>query len=261
MSCCYYIKRVFFLSLVIFLTSCRTRAPLSTGLQLVTTQHDTTNLSGGFDVYDPNFNSIKINGDVEHTQGENSNTAGVDIRMIKNEKILISVSYIIPLFKILLTPDRISYSDAIHKTYYKGDYNGIKNILDVELTFKRVQDMLLGLPFREVKVSDMDLLTKDSLCGVKTNLSESLSVELWKDKDRLLRKQCLIDLGTKPYKLDVTYERHKLHSGIILPGIIKVMAERNGKCSLSITYNACKVNEVDDLDLHIPKNYKPILSN
>lgn len=257
----YYIKRLFFLSLVIALVSCRTKVPVSTGLQQATVQPDSTNLSGIFDVYEPNFHSIKINGDFEYTKSGNSRTAGVDIRIIKNEKILISVSYIIPLFKILLTPDRISYSDAIHKTYYTGDYNGIKNILDVELTYKRVQDMLLGLPFYEVKVSDMDLLNKDSLYGVKTNLSENLSVELWKDKDRLLRKQYLCDLGINHYKLDVIYEGHKLHSDIILPGIIKVLAERNGKCSLSIMYNTCKVNEVDDFDLHIPKNYKSILGN
>ena len=54
---------------------------------------------------------------------ENStNQFNIGIRIKENEKILISGSLLIPLFKGLLTRDQISFYEKISRSYYKGSY-------------------------------------------------------------------------------------------------------------------------------------------
>ena len=75
------------------------------------------------------------------TQAQN---VTVSLRMEKDKKIWISASLLIPLAKVLITPEKISYYNKIDKTYFEGDFSLLSNWLGTELNFEQIQSALLG---------------------------------------------------------------------------------------------------------------------
>lgn len=250
MKYCYPIKSLLLLSLFILLSSCKAKQQ-ATVLQPPTAS---ANSIKEFHITEPDFKTLKINGDIEYTNKKGSQSAAIDIRIIKNEKILISVSYIIPIVKILLTPDSVSYYDMIHKTYSKGDYSTIKDISDIDFTFQQAQAIILGLPIYKPNNETFRFSTEDNLYISESILSANLTGELWLGTNNLLARQRVRDLGINPHTIDISYQGYTPYLNFFLPNTINITAEKNEKYQINITYNNCKVNE--DFPFTIPKGYK-----
>lgn len=254
---CYPGKSILLSSLFILLMSCNTGRHT---VALTTSKPNTAeNSVGAYQIKTPDFKTLKINGNIEYTKGKNSQSASLDIRIIKNEKILISVSYIIPIAKILLTPDSVSYYDMIHKTFYKGDYSIIKNISDIDFTFKQVQNILLGLPLYETNPGNFQLYKENQGYRSVINLSDTLSEEIWLMSDYLLARQRVVDLGINAQTLDISYNDYSPYLNFSLPDRINITAEKNEKYEVSISYDKCKINEY--FPFQIPNGYKPVEIN
>jgi hypothetical protein len=81
---------------------------------------------------------------VRYKDPDQSQNISVSMRIAKDEKIWISASLIIPLAKVLITPEKISYYNKIDRTYFEGDFSLLSNWLGTELNFEQIQSLLLG---------------------------------------------------------------------------------------------------------------------
>ncbi len=92
-----------------------------------------------------NFETLNAKLKVKYDDGKNSYSPSVTLRMEKDKAIWISVKMIIPLAKVLITPEKVSYYEKINNTYFEGDFKVLSEWLGTEdLDFDKVQQMLLG---------------------------------------------------------------------------------------------------------------------
>jgi hypothetical protein len=73
---------------------------------------------------------------------------GFDIRvkMRKDSAMLITIQYLLGLevAKVLITRDSVKFVNYIQKTYFKGDFNYINDLLNADLDYDLVQAVLFG---------------------------------------------------------------------------------------------------------------------
>ena len=92
--------------------------------------------------FDYNQFSIKrINIQVDNGKSKTSFRAGLSA--VKDSMVLVSVTKLnILLARIFITPDSVTYVNYFDKSYYKGDYEPVNNLLNFDLEFNTVQAII-----------------------------------------------------------------------------------------------------------------------
>jgi hypothetical protein len=134
------------LFLALWFSSCRTvrelptveAKPISTGKLLKKVEQN---------AFDYNYFTIKrIN--CQFSNGENKANFKVNLKAIKDDKILVSISKLnIPVGRVLLTPDSVKYVNYIERNYFVDDYSYLSRFLNIDLDFATIQSILSNNAF------------------------------------------------------------------------------------------------------------------
>ena len=57
-----------------------------------------------------------------------------------------SANMIVPIAKLLVTPERVSFYEKFQKTFFEGDVSFINQQYNTSFEFKDLQNLLMGLP-------------------------------------------------------------------------------------------------------------------
>lgn len=80
---------------------------------------------------------------VQYSDGFSRTSFRANLKAVKDEKILASVFKLnIPLGRVLLTPENVTYVNYIDKNYFEGDYSYISNLIDFQLDFRTIQSII-----------------------------------------------------------------------------------------------------------------------
>jgi hypothetical protein len=146
-------KRVLFrfpvfiiLFVAISFSSCRTARelpiveakPISTGKLLKRVEQN---------AFDYDYFTIKrIN--CQFSNDENKTNFKVNLKAIKDDKILVSISKLnIPVGRVLLTPDSVKYVNYIDRNYFVDNYSFLSRFLNIDLDFATIQSILSNNAF------------------------------------------------------------------------------------------------------------------
>jgi hypothetical protein len=92
-----------------------------------------------------NFEYLNGRGKVHFKAKGNEQSANFALRMKRDSAIWLSGSLLgIEGVRALLTPDSVRVVDRLHKTYFAGDYAYLSQLLNVPVTYRQMQDILLG---------------------------------------------------------------------------------------------------------------------
>ena len=80
-----------------------------------------------------------------------TNQFNLRIRIKNKDKILISGSLLIPLFKGLVTKQEVVFYEKFNKTYYQGSYKYLSKILNFELSLNSLENLLVGRPIEDLE--------------------------------------------------------------------------------------------------------------
>jgi hypothetical protein len=92
------------------------------------------------------FTWVTAKANVESVVDEKQEEFDIRVNMLKDSAMLVSIQYLLGLqvAKVLITRDSVKFVDYIHKTYFKGDFNYINDLLNADLDFDLVQAVLFG---------------------------------------------------------------------------------------------------------------------
>lgn len=127
--------------LIVGVSSCRTPRDLTTGrirpmapekLLEQVEQHT-------FDYSDLTIRRINV----QFSNSNSKTSFRANLKAIKDDKILVSISKInIPVSRILLTPNDLTYVNYIDKNYFQGDYSFLSSLLNFNLSFETIQAII-----------------------------------------------------------------------------------------------------------------------
>lgn len=80
---------------------------------------------------------------VQFSNNNSKTSFRANLKAIKDEKILASISKInIPVGRVLLTPQNLTYVNYIDRNYFEGDYSFLSNLLNFNLSFETIQAII-----------------------------------------------------------------------------------------------------------------------
>ena len=74
----------------------------------------------------------------------------INLRMEKSKSIWMSANMIVPIAKLLVTPDKVSFYEKFQKTFFEGDVSFINRQFNTSFEFKDLQNLLMGLPLTDI---------------------------------------------------------------------------------------------------------------
>jgi len=192
----------------------------------------------------------------------NNDNYGFDLnfRFKKNEKILISGSLFLPIFKALIDQNKISGYQKFDRTFFDVNYEDIYNKLGIDLGFNEIENLLLGNPI-------LDLSNKESF-KIYQNEKNMLIYSIEKEnviynmtfdpQSNKLLSQEITQLKLNRY-LKIYYNSFQKLNSFELPRLIGIIIN-DGKnlIKLTISNQSREINNELSFPFKIPNNYKKI---
>lgn len=183
----------------------------------------------------------------------------VRLRIKKDSVIWIKGSKLISAFRAKITPDSFSYYSPISKEYFTGDYEFLKKILGVEITFNQLQNLFFGQSLWNLKeqkyISSIDQKSH-KLTPKKQNELYSIFFFFHASNFRL-KKQLMYDKNDKT--LTISYPGYILKEKEFFPKRITINAsEKDYFTFVSLAVRSLEINKPISMPYRIPAGYKKL---
>ncbi len=132
---------VFLFAVAVTFASCRTSREISTDrIRPISTEKLLEEVEqSAFDY--SNLTIRRIN--VQFSDNNTRTSFRANLKAKKDDKILASVSKLnIPVGRVLLTPQNLTYVNYIDKNYFEGDYSFLSRLLNFSLSFETIQAII-----------------------------------------------------------------------------------------------------------------------
>ncbi len=207
---------------------------------------------------DFDFNYLSTKSRVKIKKDDKEYTLTFNIRMHKDHQIWISVNAIggIEVARALLNKDSIRLLDRINKHYIVRDYTYLSEVLQTNVDFYLLQDLMIGNAPKQIDYSKAVFTQTDidyRFEGLKDFINYLVEVRLADAKLSTIR---LTDSRNLKKSVSVNYTDFKLVENANFPFLISSIASSE-KESLSLKLEYLKVEKVEKLEFpfNVPKKF------
>ena len=184
----------------------------------------------------------------------------VNLRVLKDSVIWMRGSKIISAFRVKITPASFSYYSLIDKKYFEGDFSLLEKILGTKVTFKQVQNLLLGESILDLKKQKFISEIDDFVYKLTPKKQQELFriFFLFDPNNFTLKKQLLIT-DNKNKALDIDYKSYRLIEKQLVPKKIMInVSQPERYTTITIDFKSVTLNKQISTPYKIPSSYKPI---
>ena len=205
------------------------------------------------------FKTLSARVKIDIYQGEKSNGYTVNMRMEKDEKILL-MSTPISVVKALITPEKVSFYNKLDNTYFEGDFKYLSDLLGTDLDFQKVQNLLLGEALFSLKDNAFEATVNEKEYVVAPKEQKAL-FELFYliDPSHFKITSQQISQPQEQRLLQIDYKSYQKVDKQILPESIRVIAvEAAEEMIIELEFKAVSLNEDLRFPFKIPSGLKEI---
>lgn len=240
------------------MTSCKTKAVLAEGQasNIISADKIITN----YDNNKTDFSTLYIKASARYEDEKQSQNVQAEIRIKKNEKILISVRLLgFTVAKALITPTSVQYYEKIGNKYFEGDYIGLSHWLGTNLDFEKVQNMFLGKTIDDLHKGKYAVSILEKVYKLQTNSEANSDSSFFFEGDNFLVKRQEINQPLKERALQIDYPDYKRYDSMILPLSLSINAkQKERKTNINIEYKNITFNEDLTFPYNVPEGYERI---
>ena len=206
---------------------------------------------------DKDFKTAYIKADVSYKDPKESLNLSADIRIQKDEKILISIRFFgITMAKGLITPTEVKYYEKAGSSYFEGDYSTLSKWLGTDLDFVKVQNMLIGEAFDNLEQGKYESSVENGLYKLEDKSSNNTLKSFLFEASKYLIKKQQIQQIKENRTLMVDYPNHIQYDQISFPTALNIDAMNSGKkTQIEIQYNSVKFNDELSFPYSVPGGY------
>jgi len=217
--------------------------------------------------------NVKFQAKVE---SEKSNMSfGGSMRIIKDRTIWLSLSAIVGIeaFRVYISPDSVKMINRLNKTYFKGDYQLINELLKTPFDFDMLQALVTGNDFsyyennifkvgedaKAYKIATPGRRKLKNYVANQSDMDRVLVQDLWISPDnyKIIRQQ-IKEISKENSKLVVDYSAFVAFDDQFLAHQIDVSVEAEQKMKVMIDFEKVTVDEEITVPFMIPENYVPM---
>lgn len=213
-----------------------------------------------FEMSNLSFHTLSGRAKAKISLGNKNHDVTANIRIDYDKKIWISVTALlgIEVARILITPDSIKIINRLQSEYIAKPFSYIYQFTNPGITFKTLQDILLGNTSPELlRTDNVQLASSEDeifIVGVKNRLAFQYGM------NKLQRPHALkLDDASTRQQLEVTYDQYGDMNGYVFPQrfAIKVTGEEVA-LNANLEYNRVQFDEVIDFPFTVPPRYQVV---
>lgn len=206
------------------------------------------------------FSSVYIKASARYRDEKQSQNVTAEIRIKKDEKILVSVRFLgITMAKALITPTAVKYYEKINQNYFEGDFTTLSKWLGTDLDFDKLQNMLIGRAIDDLKKEKYLASIEGKLYKLENAATQSVHKTYYFEGENFLLKKQEVAQPEKNRQLTVTYPAYSKYADILFPSELSISAtEAKNRTNISIDYNNVSFNEEISFPYSVPEGYERI---
>lgn len=255
-------RRIFPLLLLTLMLSCKSKQKLVVPEDATTSVSNETvsNIITNHYALKRDFKTAYIKANVDYRDPKQSLGLSADIRIKKDEIILVSVKMLgITMAKAIITPTQVRYYEKMNGQFFDGDYKTLSNWLGTDLDFKKVQNMLLGQAMDDLSKGKYSIVNEENSPKLEETATANFSKAFVFNLDTFSLKRQEIKQQTPERKLLVNYSDYKSYSECVLPLQLIIFAIQNNETtSIAIQYKDATFNEDLSFPYSVPSGYEQI---
>ncbi len=202
------------------------------------------------------------------SNGSSQPKVNVQTNIRNNELIWANASMVVPLGRILITPDGAKgYAKFPKKVYFDSDYSFIEDKVQLkDLEYEQIESLLTGRPLFALNTQDYDFRKTEAgylfsykknakLIQQKSKTDVARTVEL---NDRfLVTKQTFTKPDTNT-QVEVLYTDFEEVDGQYFPMKMQILISDKKNIEINMEHKSIKVNDPIQTPFKLPTNYKKI---
>lgn len=195
---------------------------------------------------------------VKFSTAKNTQNITANLRLQKDQMIWISLTAIggIPVAKILITPNRVSYYEKLNKTYFEGDFSLLNSWLKADLNFDKIQNMLFAQPIESVKNTEFisSIINYSYQLKAKNKIDNS-NVTYWVNPENFKLDKQQFSKNKKEF-LAFSYLGFDNSTKDIFPNRLQIVAKsKKQTIKIDLTYKSIRFNMPLNFPFKIPEGY------
>jgi hypothetical protein len=208
-----------------------------------------------------NFSTIYLKANARFANEKQTQNLTAEIKIKKDEQILVSIRFLgITMAKALITPASVSYYEKLNGSFFEGDFSGLSQWLGTDLNYSKIENMLLGEAFDDLKQSKyVQSLNEQGYRLEDLKSGNTLKTFFFDSAQFLVQRQEIIQ-PDQDRKLQVDYSGIKNFNEGFIPTSIAINAmQPKGQTEINLNYNTITFNEELSFPYSIPEGYKRII--
>lgn len=207
------------------------------------------------------FSTLYIKSNVKYTDYKHSQNVSAEIKIKKDEQILISIRYLgFIVAKASITPTTVNYYEKISGEYFEGDFSVLSQFLGTNLDYNKIQNLFLGRAIDDLKKGQYSSTDSEQDHRLDDTSDPNTKKSFYFDsKDFLITKQEIAQT-IEQRMVQIAYSNKKMYDKLTLPLIINIDSyQTKGKSEIDIEYNTVTFNEEISFPYSVPNGYKRII--
>ena len=187
----------------------------------------------------PKLSLLRSRVKVKFDDGNRSQQLVVNLRMEKDKAIWLSATMLIPIAKLLITPEKVSFYEKFQKNFFEGNLSFINEYLGIDLTYKNIENLLTGKPIMDIRQGKWQQIKNPKFYVISPKASKNqLRPIFFFDPSTLMLKEQRFIFKNLNKSLVVYYDDFQKLEGKVFPNKISILLkykEKNLKISLEFT--------------------------
>lgn len=210
----------------------------------------------------PNHNNLSVRGNLSFDNGKRSDKVSVQLRFQNKKAIWTNVVMIVPLARLLITPEKVKFYERFQKTFLVEDFESLQEFVPIgSIGFSQLENLLLGKALVDVsKYKWQQIENPKNYIIVPENTKGNIVPTLFIDPQTFLIYEQRVLIPSSSNSISIRYKNHINIEGDFFPKTIEInVIGRETNIQLVLEYAQIGRHEIDlDIPFEIPTNYTRI---
>ena len=208
-----------------------------------------------------NFKLFRSRLKVVYNDGSRQQQLIVNLRMKENEAIWLSATMLIPIAKLLIEPENISFYEKFQKTSYQGDLNFLNNYSGTDFNYKNIERLFLGKSIIDLNKANLTQIKNPRFYVISVkNKKDVIQPILFYDPTTFMLKEQRLFITKNNSFISIMYDDFQSVDGELVPSKIEIsFSNEKIRRKLTIEYTRSEIPANLTFPFKIPADYKKII--
>lgn len=240
------------------LSGCKSVAvlPTNTPIKNVDVNALASKIKGNY----PKVNRLRSRIRAVYNDGKRQQQIIVQLRMETQKTVWMSASMVIPIAKLIVTKEGVSFYEKFQKNYFRGDFELINAPFNTSFTYDDIENLLLGKPFLEPTLGKwMQISNPQYYILIPQGRKSGLQPTLFFDPTTFLLKEQRFLIPGSFQSLTIRYINHQRIQGEFIPQEIEIsLSDGKELQKINLEFTRTDLPGTISFPFEIPQGYKQL---